>query len=106
MTRANLTAASAVLLLTLVACAAKDIEASDYDQTCGRDDDCVAVSELHAEGGDCAMGCGAQAINKKDLATYQEDLDTSRGRCGSMRSPFCEEHGSPACVDGRCTIKQ
>src|SRR5687767_6397557 len=99
-------AAAAVMLVALVACSPSDIEARDYDQSCASDDDCVAVDELLADGTDCSMGCGPQAINKKDKSRYDEDLAEAKGKCGSMASPFCDATGTPACVQSRCEIRR
>jgi hypothetical protein len=106
MRRSRLLVAVAVMLVSLMACAVKDIEASDYDQSCASGDDCVAVVELEADGTDCSMGCEAQAINKKEKARYDEDLADARRSCGSMSSPFCDVTGTPACVQGRCEMKR
>src|SRR5690349_18524357 len=101
----RLLVAIALMLVALVACAVKDIKASDYDQSCAKDDDCVSVSELEAKGTDCQMSCTAVAINKKDKAQYDEDLADEQKSCGSMASPFCDVKGTPACVQGRCVMK-
>ena len=95
----------AVMLVTVSACAVQDIEAKDYDQSCAKDDDCVRVSELHAEGTDCSMECAPKAINAKDKAKYDEDLADARKSCGSMASDFCGVGGVPVCVQSRCEIK-
>lgn len=83
----------------------RDIKADDYDQTCGKNDDCVQVSELEASGSDCSTSCEAKAINKKDKAAYDQDLADSRKNCGSEASPFCDVTGSPSCVEGRCVMR-
>lgn len=95
----------AFAVMTLAACSPTSVEANDYDQSCAKDDDCVAVSELHTHGTDCSMGCDPRAINKKDKAQYDEDLDDERGKCGSMTSAFCDVTGSPTCVKGKCEMK-
>ena len=105
MKRGSVAVAVAVMLVTVSACAVKDIEAKDYDQSCAKDDDCAAVSELFADGTDCSMGCGRKAINKKDKARYDEDLADSQKACGSMTSDFCGvDPGVPKCVESRCTM--
>jgi hypothetical protein len=98
-------AAAAVMLVALVACAPSDVNASDYDQSCAKDDDCVAVSELHTRGTDCIFSCDAKAINAKDKAQFDEDVRDEERHCGAMASPFCDVSGVPRCVQGRCEIK-
>ena len=95
----------ALVLAAVVACSPSDIEASHYDQSCAKDDDCVQVSELQTRGTDCVMGCSAKAINKKDKAQYDEDLADAQYKCGSMAWPFCDVTGSPVCVQGKCEMK-
>ena len=101
-------AAAAVMLVAIAARSPSDVEASDYDQSCAKDDDCVAVAELHTpgtHGTDCSIGCDDHAINKKEKARYDEDFADSRGRCGSRTSPFCDVTGTPTCVQGTCAMK-
>jgi hypothetical protein len=94
-----------LMIVAITACAPSDIQASDYDQSCAKDDDCVAVSELHTRGSDCIRGCGQTAINKKDKAQFDEDVASEEDRCRGMASPFCDVTGTPACVESRCTIR-
>jgi hypothetical protein len=94
-----------LLVVPVVACLPSEVVASDYDQTCAKDDDCVAVNELHTDGSECSMECNFQAINKKEQTRFDEDLAESLKSCGSRASPFCEMRGKPACVQGRCAIK-
>ena len=93
-----------LMLVALTACTPKDIHARDYDQSCAVDDDCVAVSELEANGTDCSFACTQVAINKKEKARFDEDLEDSRDNCGSSSAQFCESSGRPACVQSRCTV--
>ena len=98
-------ALTATMLVVLVACAPSDVNASDYDQSCAKDDDCVAVSELHTRGTDCIFSCDTKAINKKDKAQFDEDVADEERDCRGMASPFCDVSGVPKCVQGRCEIK-
>jgi hypothetical protein len=73
------------------------IAASNYDQSCATDRDCVAV----AEGDFCVPGaatCPSAAINSKDLPRYQADvaktqaaLCSALSTCGNLvaRGPCC-----------------
>ena len=103
--RALLLSITVVLVAPAAGCS-DEILASDYDQSCSIDADCVQVIELEADGSDCSTGCTSVAINKKDQARYDEDLADARSKCGGMRSAFCEISGTPICVKGRCEIRR
>ena len=98
--------AAAAMVVPLVACLPNDVEAREYDQTCAKDDDCVAVRELLADGRDCSTGCTNTAINKKEKGAYDQDLADSERHCDSIGKPFCDEGGMAACVEGKCTMKR
>lgn len=106
MTTRLLAIMSTASMLTAVACLPSDVEASDYDQTCASDEDCVAVAELSADGTTCSTGCSTHTINKKDLAQYEKDLAASQSDCSAMRGSFCDVTAVPACVGGRCEMKE
>lgn len=95
----------------------RPIKASNYDQSCKTDMDCVVINEGNA----CSLisNCGAAAINRNDYAKYQSDIanrpcigPSSCGRTGA--GPCCRNgqcqwsialcHALPACVDagGTC----
>jgi hypothetical protein len=79
------------------------IQASNYDQTCSADTDCVAIAV-----GDacypCIVICGTGgAINRSALSSYQSDIsktigagETSSVQCG------CPAGGIPCCRGGTC----
>ena len=73
---------SPLVSLLLVACtSAKDpppISASDYDQTCTADSDCVEINVGDVCG---CIGCGGGAINAKDEAKYQSDVTQRAAEC-------------------------
>ena len=86
-------------------CAADDmkpttcgIAASDYDQTCATDADCVPVYEGTACDPQCL--CANAAINAGALDTYQSDL------AKTVQSPnvcACAAPLPPRCVHSICT---
>ncbi|MCC6899772.1 MAG: hypothetical protein IT377_12405 [Polyangiaceae bacterium] len=101
--------AARALLLALVlgggisACSSDEkrtLDASDYDQTCSVDSDCVIIDI-----GACECSCSTAVINAKDQAKFQHDLeqcDTGGNECG-----MCLWMGSsvPYCNGGQCDSK-
>lgn len=94
------------------------ISASDYDQACSVDSDCVAVVES-AEGGIGLFGlfvqsgnycqplcmCGGQAINKSAAAQYRADVSKTPVGSGAIQTPPCNcpnIGGAACCRGGRC----
>ena len=79
---------------------AQVIQASNYDQSCTTDSDCVAV----AEGSFCYPGagrCPSAAIRTSALTQYQADVSkTFAAACVVLTS--CPAFGSPSCVAGMC----
>jgi hypothetical protein len=78
------------------------IQASNYDQSCTTDTDCVAV----AEGNFCYPGagnCPNAAISKSANAQYQ--ADTAKTRAASCYAPGnCGTGPGPCCLGGTCSF--
>jgi hypothetical protein len=74
------------------------IRASDYDQTCATDMDCVAVGEGNA----CSIipPCPTAAINKGAFARYQSDV--AQAPCFELS--FCVSSAGPCCRRGSCQM--
>src|SRR5262245_38615312 len=79
------------------------IHASDYDQSCKVDDDCVAVVDGMLS---CCSNCPTAAINERALPVYQADQRD--------RTPSCTDVACPAiaclpptavCKSGKCAIQ-
>lgn len=81
---------------------AQIILASNYDQSCTTDTDCVGV----AEGNFCypgATNCGTATINKSANAQYQADV--AKTRAASCYAPGnCGGNFGPCCVSGMCQV--
>jgi hypothetical protein len=81
------------------------IRASDYDQSCAKASDCVAI---YAGVASCCGGsCDNAAINKSDESKYESDLAADKPTdCTGMACPAiaCETPGV-ACVAGKCAIQ-
>ncbi len=102
--------ALAAVACLLVACSSSsshqaNIAASDYDQSCQQDDECVAVYE----GDVCACGgCDNAAINASDSTAYSADRDAAQSTCPSGQQCFdgaCAQ-AATLCVHGSCEAYQ
>lgn len=97
--RASALAVLAALALTLAAAGCGDvIDASDFDQTCVVDEDCVVV--LVGEMCDCI--CTTAGINRGDLPKY--DAAVRAKACGTLCSP-CADVSKAACRGGMCAAE-
>jgi hypothetical protein len=78
------------------------IRASDYDQSCTSNAECVGVGEGDTCGPPCAITCPTTAINVSELTHYHSDLTAARwlydGTCN------CPAAYGTCCQDGRCTV--
>lgn len=78
------------------------IDASNYDQSCQTDSDCLAV----AQGNFCLVGaanCTSAAINRNAYSQYQLDVArTNAGMCVVISS--CPVEGVPCCDRGSCRM--
>ncbi len=96
------TDASTVVPLDAGACL---IEATNYDQSCAVDSDCISGIQ---SGNYCLsidIGCGQETINKQALAQYMADV--SKTPLGSGAIPEVESScffsGQPCCIARHCT---
>jgi hypothetical protein len=88
-----------------VPCTDADVQlilASNYDQSCQTDLDCIAAGE----GNFCIAGagnCPSTAINKSAYSQYQADLaKTNAAICRAITS--CGEEFGPCCRRGSCQM--
>jgi hypothetical protein len=81
---------------------AQIIQASNYDQSCATDTDCIGV----AEGNFCypgATNCPTATISKSANAQYQADV--AKTRAASCYAPgSCGGDFGPCCVGGMCRV--
>jgi hypothetical protein len=80
------------------------IQASNYDQTCKTDADCVAVGEGNACYA-CVIECTSATINVNAKSRYLTDVaKTSAGRYAGSAGCHCPEHVGfgPCCIAGAC----
>jgi hypothetical protein len=81
------------------------IQASNYDQSCTTDSDCVGV----AEGNACYpgfAGCPTATINVAALAQYDNDVASTYANICAALSKACpfELPVGPCCVGGMCQL--
>jgi hypothetical protein len=97
----------AVLSLSFIAACAglESVRASEYDQSCAADADCVLVNELAVENSQCSE-CNVGAVNVKDAPRMRDDVTEMRGECPQdAPSALCAAvDGRAGCVSGRCTV--
>jgi hypothetical protein len=76
--------------------------ASSYDQSCQKDNDCVAIEEGNFCQPGANNGCSNAAINKSALAQYKTDLaKTTAGVCYGPTG--CPAEFGPCCQNGVCS---
>jgi hypothetical protein len=78
---------------------AQIVQASDYDQSCATDTDCVSVTE----GNIChpsVSQCPNAAISQSAFAQYQADVDQALTYCDDPSA--CGFVSPPCCVGGKC----
>jgi hypothetical protein len=83
-------------------CTDAGVQASDYDQTCALDSDCVAVGEgLVCQ--TCAFVCPTAAINKADMSHYTSDLEhAKRTQQAGSGTCHCPALHVACCLGGTC----
>jgi len=98
---AILVAGALVLVLktsvSTTACKSCSIAASDYDQSCTVDTDCVGIATGDLCDGQCT-DCVTAAINVRDQAKYQSDFSSKVSKEVNCPCPS----GDVACNAGTC----
>jgi hypothetical protein len=74
------------------------INASDYDQTCEQDSDCIGIGE--GNGCDCKVVCQNAAINIADEAKWLKDRAETPAHAAKC---LCPNAPVPCCLDHRCS---
>jgi hypothetical protein len=94
---------NAALAQTCANAGTQNIMASNYDQSCRTDSDCVAIEEGNFCNPGANDGCTNAAINKSALAQYQADLaKTQAGVCYGLSG--CGAEFGPCCQSGMCSV--
>jgi hypothetical protein len=76
--------------------------ASDYDQSCMVDTDCVAVGEVPSCPAFACDGCTTVAINKSAMAQYMTALDRAFASEQSGTGCGCPCESGAVCRSGKC----
>jgi hypothetical protein len=86
-------------------CTGADIEATNYDQSCQTDSDCVVVGEGESCS-PCSLAYGPYgAIRHSDLARYAADVaKTPGGNQPVSCTPSCTPSPSACCLAGQCQV--
>jgi hypothetical protein len=86
-----------------VSCADADIQASNYDQTCQTDSDCILVGEGQSCS-PCSLAYGPYgAIRRGALPQYEADVaKTPAGNAPVSCAPACAPSPSACCRGGHC----
>lgn len=79
------------------------IRASDYDQSCNKDADCIETFEGTIQSGQCH--CPNAAINQKASDRYQADFYAKRPTGFFLYQCDCSCFGTPSCLAGVCTLR-
>ncbi len=85
----------------------KLVQASDYDQSCTINSDCVEI--YVGNGSSCEITCGASpaAINKSAEAQYLTDVrNLPPISCACEVTPPVAVEGGPCCIGGSCQFTQ
>ena len=80
---------------------AQIIKASNYDQSCAADSDCVAVAVGNFCNADTER-CPSAAINAAALSQYQADFDKTQAAMCLAESSCGGSSSSPCCRQGAC----
>jgi hypothetical protein len=80
------------------------IQASNYDQTCTIDSDCVAIAESKTCAL-CELSCASAAINVAEMSRYNSDsialVTAAEEKCPSSCG---DGPGGPCCMGGQCVV--
>jgi hypothetical protein len=84
-------------------CVAADIHASNYDQTCQTDNDCLLVVEGYACAS-CSVCAPLSAVNRSAISQYEADVAKIVGPTmgGGGCAPCCGPILLGCCQGGRC----
>ncbi len=101
----SLSSAACCLLLAQCDCGGA-IRATDYDQSCTADEDCVPV----ADGEKCSIercGCPDTAINVAEQERYERDLALTPCVLTPLNSAqcVCPPDDGAVCNDGICALR-
>jgi hypothetical protein len=77
------------------------IQASDYDQTCAVDTDCVSITEGSSCNA-CTLNCSNAAISTRSMAQYNADTANILLAAFELCPSSCGGPQSACCRSGKC----
>lgn len=86
----------------LIACGVESVRATDYDQSCKINGDCVLVDQLEGKGEDCTIPCAKGAINQSAKDKYDKEYVEESGSCTSTKRAECTAAQAAICREGKC----
>ncbi len=98
---------SVTVVLVVVASAAAacttGVRASDVEQACREDAECVVVEELEQVGARCTVPCQKASIHRQVIDKYNRELARERQDCVTVMRLACDpEEFVAECRLGRC----
>lgn len=82
--------------------ACHEIRASDYDQSCTTNADCIEVGQGDPCSGSCAFACASAAINRRAFGCYQVDVANAGMNFTGTVTCNCPADFGACCRGGRC----
>jgi hypothetical protein len=79
----------------------REIRASNYDQSCKVDSDCVAMGEGNVCYA-CIVECPTAAINVNAKGHYDSDISNEAPSSENAANCGCPASFAPCCLDGVC----
>ena len=94
--------AALVVTAGAVACTT-GVRASDVEQGCTDDAECVVVEELEQVGARCTIPCQKASIHRRVIDEYKRELARERRDCVTITQLACDpQEFVAACRLGRC----
>ena len=93
----------ALVLAATTVCCTTGVRASDVEQGCTSDAECVVVEELEQVGTRCTVPCQKASIHRRVMDQYNRELARERRDCVTVTRLACDPQEFVAeCQHGRC----
>ncbi len=94
---------ASALVASVSACSSTGVHASDVEQGCTEDAECVVVEELEQVDARCTVPCQKASIHRSVTDRYNRLLARERGDCVTVTRLVCDPQEFVAtCQLGRC----
>ena len=92
-----------LVVVTSAAACTTGVRASDVEQACTEDTECVVVEELEQVGARCTVPCQKASIHRQVIDKYNRELARERHDCVTLMRLACDPQEFVAqCQSGRC----